>query len=588
MSKPANEPRAFAEGSLADFASAGNAPVAAANQRLLRVDGDRGLSLTEKFSAGLRHLTYRTPLHRMRLRGRYPLRLLAVPADPIAGNAAIGERILGGQLPHAGHSPATATLDFDDRSAPQAWRDWAQGFGWLRDLAAAAPRAQGAKVAEPLVARWLAAHADFDAAGWRADLLGLRLLFWSAYAPYILSSADHVYRSAVLNAMARWARHLDRAAQKLPDGIGRIQALAGLVAAGLLIPGGEARLARGEAALADAIDAVLLADGGIVTRAPRDQLALLELLLLVEAVYRARELQLPVGIGAGVARLVPALKGVTMGDGLPGAWHGSAGIDAARLARAISLGGAGVRPARHGAQSGYHRMAAGKTIVVADAGPPPVARVAPGAHAGTLAFEMSDGTQRLVVNCGGTTGLARPLSPELVAGLRTTAAHSTLVLDDINSTRIRPDSALGRGVEEVVANRQESEEGIWLDLSHDGYVRRHGVLHRRRLFLSPDGLDLRGEDVLEPVAGRRLRSGSIAVRFHLGVGVEPVPTADGLGALLRLPDGKVWQFRGRGGTLSVEASLWIDPDGRPRATQQLVIGASADAEIAWSFKRAGK
>lgn len=562
--------------------------IGAADQRLLRIDGEKGLSLTEKLSARFHHFSYRTPLHRFRLRGRYPLRLLGVPADPLTGDAAIGERILAGRLIHAGHNAAT-TARFDDPAAPLAWREHVHGFAWLRDLAAAAPRAEGARVAEPIVARWLAAHTEFDADSWRPDLTGTRLMFWAAYAPYILSSGDLVYRSAVLNAMARWARHLDRAVDKLPDGLPRVAALTGLVAAALLIPGGEARQVRGEAALARALDAVLLPDGGIVTRAPLDQLELLERLLLLEAVYRTRDLGLPVAIGHAVARLIPALKGVTMGDGAPGAWHGSARLDAARVAHAVTCaGGDTVRPARHGADSGYQRLTGGKTIVVADAGPPPVARVAAHAHAGTLAFEMSDGSQPVVVNCGGACGLPRPLAAELANGLRTTAAHSTLVLDDTNSTRIRPDGALGRGVEEVVANRQESEEGSWLDLAHDGYAKRFGVRHRRRLFLSADGTDLRGEDVLEPVARhRRPRHGRVDARFHLAPGIEASPTVDGLGALLRLPDGRVWQFRARGGALAVEPSLVIGIDGRPRATQQLVVSAAADTPLAWSFKRAG-
>ena len=33
----------------------------------------------------------------------------------------------------------------------------------------------------------------------------------------------------------------------------------------------------------------------------------------------------------------------------------------------------------------------------------------------------------------------------------------------------------------------------------------------------------------------------------------------------------MWQFRCRGGTLAVEDSLWIDADGRPQPTQQLVV-----------------
>ena len=67
------------------------------------------------------------------------------------------------------------------------------------------------------------------------------------------------------------------------------------------------------------------------------------------------------------------------------------------------------------------------------------------------------------------------------------------------------------------------------------------------------------------------------------------PTADGLAALLRLPGGALWQFRCRGGALAIEDSLWIDGDGRPLATQQLVVtgeSAAGGASVSWLFKRA--
>ena len=562
----------------------------AADERLIRSGDDKGQTFGSKLAAGMRRIGYATALHRIRLRGHFPLKLLAVPVDPHPGDRAIGEKIVAGRLPHGAHNAAARTVRFDDPAAPPAWRDWVNSFAWLRDLASVTDRQRGAKIAEPLMARWLADYAEFDAAVWRADLIGLRLLFWTAYAPYILSSGDLVYRSAVLNVMARSARHLDRAVDKLPDGLPRVTAIAGLVAAGLLIPGGDGRLAHGEAQLARALDAVLLDDGGIVSRSPFDQLELLELLLFVQASYGARATQPPTALAGAVARLVPALKSVSMGDGALGAWHGGSTARPERVEHALKLSGVMARPPRAAGSSGYQRLGAGRVILVTDAGPPPVARAARRAHAGTLAFELSDGTQRLVVNCGGSQGLPRPLPPELAQALRTTAAHSTLVLADTNSTRIRSDGVLGRGVEEVVANRQESEEGSWLDLRHDGYVRRFGVRHARRLFLSADGTDLRGEDALEPVAERRRRTAApFDVRFHLGSGVEATPTGGGQGALLKLADGKLWQFKARGGTLAIEESIWIDLDGRPRPTQQLVLSGVAGAtSVNWSFKRAGR
>src|SRR3546814_9827452 len=86
-------------------------------------------------------------------------------------------------------------------------------------------------------------------------------------------------------------------------------------------------------------------------------------------------------------------------------------------------------------------------------------------------MEISDGPYRLVVNCGGAALAGATIPEDLAQGLRTTAAHSTLVLDDRNSTAILNDGTLGRGVNEVELERQELEQGSRLEISHDGYVR---------------------------------------------------------------------------------------------------------------------
>ena len=88
---------------------------------------------------------------------------------------------------------------------------------------------------------------------------------------------------------------------------------------------------------------------------------------------------------------------------------------------------------------------------------------------------------------------------------------------------------------------------------------------------------------------RKLAATPFAIRFHLGQGVTVSPTADGMAALLRLPGGSLWQFRCRGGTLAIEDRLGIDGEGRPQATQQLVVSGESPAGgacVSWALKRA--
>lgn len=551
----------------------------------LTADGMAGASLAERLGQVAHRLAWRTPLHRLRLRGRYPLKLLDVPADPIAGDVQAGRALVDGRLTLGAE---TASLDaLDRRGWSPAFDDHLQSFAWVRDLAAAVGRTDGSPLAEAMMRRWLLAHAtQVGDPAWRPDLWGRRILFWTAYAPYFLSSGDEEYRKTVLNALARGARHLDRAADGAANGLPRVTAWAGVVAAGLLIPGGDLRVGHGEAGIARALSLATHDDGGLVSRSPTEQLRLIELLAQLRAVYEVRARPPSGAVARALAQAVPALAAVTLGDGALSSWHGGGPTGAARVAAAVAASAVRAGVTGEARDWGFQRLQGGAAVLVMDVAPPPAGTLAKDGGASTLAFELSDGPTRLVVNCGGAPGLPHALTQ----GLRTTAAHSTLVVADTNSTALHDDGTMGRGVTEVELLRSLVEAGQRIEAAHDGYLRRFGLTHRRRVTLAADGMALDGEDRLVPASRRRGSAGAVGatLRFHLAPGTEAVLTADGQGALLRPTGGHPWQFRTRLGHLSVEDSLWVDGTGRPRATTALMITVDAPptgTTVPWSFKR---
>jgi uncharacterized heparinase superfamily protein len=520
---------------------------------------------------------------------RQPLKLTAVPRDHVHGDRQRGEALLAGRFTLGTASMALADLDFAKLGARGPFAEWVEGFSWLRDLAAAASREKGARLGEAMVGRWLLAHGAKADDAWAPQLWGERILFWTAYAPYILSSADSGYRSALLNTLARGARHLDSTADKAAAGLDRVTAWCGVVATGLLVQGGVARVARGEAGLARALAAAQFDDGGLVSRSPFEQIRLVDRLGLLRACYQAAKQVVPDGIEAAATASLAALHGVMLGDGALSSWQGCNPGEASRLTALIEGCGMRTRPLRQARGWGYQRLSALGTIVIVDAAPPPAQKVAGHGSASTLALELSDGAQRLVVNCGGPGPLPTDLPDELIEGLRTTAAHSTLVLADTNSTNIASDGSLGRGVEDVSVERSEDNDSSRIEASHDGYVRAFGLIHKRSLILGNDGKELRGSDQLMPKGRKKIReSAPYAVRFHLAPQVEATITADGMGAILRSKGAPPWNFRCRGGNLTVEESLWTDGRGRAQRTIQLAVVGEVSAlggEIGWQFRR---
>ena len=137
----------------------------------------------------------------------------------------------------------------------------------------------------------------------------------------------------------------------------------------------------------------------------------------------------------------------------------------------------------------------------------------------------------------------------------------------------------------VSSFRQGAEGALWLEGSHDGYRRRFGLTHRRRLYLGEAGTDLRGEDILEGRSGRTFKA-----RFHLHPDVQATLAEDGSAVDLRTLAGSAWRFHAVGGILAVEESTYLGGSDQPRRCKQIVVSATTRKEgsrLKWALRQEG-
>ncbi len=550
--------------------------------------GERLIRMAYRFGLGPRTLN---PFGK-----RVAPRLTATVANPLPGDAAAGTALRAGHfLLHGLKAPIADIEFFGPRLAPPLER-LVHGFGWLSDLEACAARPQCTGVAERILGRWLTANPRPDATpAWDVGNVGHRVLNWLIHAPLILSGQDRTFRNRALRAMETTVAWLDRNVGRAEDKLSEVAGWTAISAAGLLLADGRARRLYGEAGLVHALGDLVGDDGGVLSRNPRCQIEAIELLVRLRACYGAVRAEPPPQIDTILALLVPPLLAVLHGDGALAAWQGAHAIPAARIDGLIRATGVRTRPLRDARQWGYQRVAARRSILLFDAAPPPVARHARDGCASTLAFEFSHGPDRIIVNCGGGACAGGLIPVRLAQGLRATAAHSTLTIDDFNSTAVLINGKLGTGVSEVDIDRRmlngdgPGSGATRLEASHNGYVSRYGLTHRRILIARDDGSELRGEDCLVPT-GRKGKRGMIgvALRFHLGPHIELAQGRDGLGVTLALPDGSLWQFRSGRDPIAIEESLWADGQGRPVGTRQLVIAAKVPRSgetFSWLLKK---
>ena len=221
-------------------------------------------------------------------------------------------------------------------------------------------------------------------------------------------------------------------------------------------------------------------------------------------------------------------------------------------------------------------MQAGRSVLIVDCGAPAPPGLDRFAHAGTLSMELSIGRDRLIVNCG-----AFPAGPpEWHDAARATAAHSTLVIGDLNSSELKPEG-LGRRPVTVEVNRQEAAGAHWLDVSHDGWKKPFNAVHRRRFYMAESGEDIRGEDLIESPEPQ-----PFTLRFHLHPDVQANVQQDGGAVLLRLKSGMFWRLRADGARLTLEETIYLG-GAEPRRGEQVVLTGFADGpqHVKWALSK---
>ena len=522
-----------------------------------------------------RALLYGSAPYHLSLLGRAPAMLALRLDQPWPGDPGRGAALLGGAVGFAGETVQAAMPPWS-AAMPAPWLDGLHGFSWLADLVAVGD-AKALQAGREWTADWLARCDAWEAVAWRADVTGDRLFAWIEHMEMLAGGAPgKTTRKRLVASIARQARPLARVATREATGVKRLAALRGLVTAVAAL-GGERRLARALARLEREIVTQILPDGGHAARSPAAQLAALRYLVDARAALRARQVEVPAALQSAIDRAAPMLRFFRHGDGTLALFNGADEGDTALVDRVLARADAKGRPPPSAPYAGFQRAQAGRTLVVADTGVPPRPGFAGDAHAGPLSFEMSHGRERLVVNCGGY----HRSSAEWRSVARATAAHSTLVVADTNSSELAPHGGLGRRPTHVPCERIEDGGSHWISASHDGYLPVFGVTHARQLFIAADGEDLRGEDRLTGPAGR-----SFAIRFHLHPQVQASLTQDGGAVLLRLVSGTGWRLRAQGAVMSLAESVYLG--GEMRKSQQVVLDGhigSSGATVKWALRR---
>ncbi|MGD0242898.1 MAG: alginate lyase family protein [Streptosporangiaceae bacterium] len=392
--------------------------------------------------------------------------------------------------------------DWQHADAPRLWRFHLHYWDWAWGLAA------GGLVGRAAFARlwrsWQASAGYRHGDAWHPYPAALRAWSWCGLHRDLVAGGD--LEPAFTAALAAHAgflrRHLeyDVGGNHLVKGLKAVTGLAVFFADERLLRQSLRRLAR-------QVGRQVLGDGGHFERAPAYHCQVLADLVDVADLFRAMGREPPAEITGAIAAMRRWLGAVLTPDGQVPLLNDGYPVDRDLLA-ALRPGREPKVPLLVLPDTGLVRMATGGWHLLADVGPPCPPSLPAHAHADTFGCLVYLDGVPLLADTGTST-----YEPGPVRGYeRSTAAHSTVQLDEADSTEVWGTFRAGWRARVSGLAAEASGVGIRCEAVHDGFRHLPGrPRHRRRWTLTIGGLL-----VEDAITGRGQHE--VVVRWQLAPG----------------------------------------------------------------------
>ena len=542
---------------------------------------------------GWRRFSRRLALGRisaMRFSGGTPERLIVAPTDLHPADSFAGEEIVAGRFPLAGRilecdgeSPFALELPSEEFAVRL------HSFGWLRHMRLVDPE-QAAHTTRFIVDDWLQSHGRvIGGLAWRPEIAAQRIIAWLSHSPVVLKDADYPFYRRFLKSLAFQVRYLRHVADTTRDGEPRLRVRIALAMASIAMPASPSRMRKAARHLNEELDRQILPDGGHCSRNPRAALDLLLDLLPLRQTYVNLGHDMPAQLIPCIDRIYPALRFFRHQGGELALFNGATYTLANELMSVLRYDETGGAPFKALPSSHYDRLAVNETVVLMDTGVPRSVDLSATASAGALSIEMSSGRNRFIVN----SGRPRFAGEALRQMSRTTAAHSVATLQDTSSARISTSRFLGPiivgGVRKVDVSRAERQSGAdSVTATHDGYLKRFGLLYERDILVAASGNEIRGRERFYKPGDPDgpVERGTAVVRFHIHPTIQLYRVSSNETRLIA-PDGEAWALTCVDVAVEEEEdAFFADPSG-VRASRQLTLTMplAKVAEIQWSLVR---
>ena len=459
-------------------------------------------------------------------------------------------------------------------------------FLWLTKL----DRKNSKKITQYIIKSWINIFFNYHSDAWKMEITARRIIAWSSNTDLTLEDSDKSYKENFFLSIIKQSNFLLNNLNSLFHGSSKIICCAAIILSGLIFKENDSNYKIGIKELEKTIKNYFDENGFPKSRNPEDVFICIKYLVLIREWFKEAQKPIPDFLNEIIKKcgncytmLSCANKEFPLFNGATEINYKDYGIFLKNLKYKFTN--------QNYELSDLVKIKKKKFEFFIDCGNPPSNNYAKYYQAGCLSFEIISSKQKVICN----SGYGKYFSSKLTSLSRSTAAHSTLYINNTSSCIFQKNETINKiygnslikKLKVIKKNYTENKDFYSISASHNGYEKKFGYIHTRSIEISKKEDKIFGEDELKKTKNN-LNPLVYFIRFHIYPGTKVVKTKAGNSILISLSNREGWLLHSETNNFEIEKNIFLGNKNKIIRNESISISGNLFEKlisIKWTIER---
>jgi len=460
------------------------------------------------------------------------------------------------------------------------------GFLWLAKL----DRKNNKIITKNIIKSWIDKFYNYDVNTWKMEITAKRIIAWSSNADLTLEDSDKIYKKKFLLSLVKQSNFLIKNLNNQFYDPSKIISCAAVILSGMIFKEHDSSYKIGIKELEKIIKTHFDENGFPKSRNTEEVFISIKYLILIREWLKEAQKPIPDFLNEIIQKCGNCYSMLSCSNKQFPLFNGATEIN--HKDYDIFL-----KTLKYKFTNKNHEIAdlikikKKKFEFFIDCGNPPPNNFLKYYQAGCLSFELISNKQKIICN----SGYGKYLTPRLALLSRSTAAHSTLYINDTSSCIFQKNifinnfygNSLVQKHRVISKNYVDDIDFYFVSASHNGYEKKFGYIHKRSIKILKGEDKIFGKDEL-----RKTKSSAhnliYFIRFHIYPEAKVAKTKAGNSILISLSNGEGWLLQSKTSDLTIEKNIFLGNKNKIITNESISIAGNINKDLVlveWEIER---